>query len=276
LKPHLTIPAALFALCTSLVPSEAIELQCTSLDNPNLTIKINAPRYRNNWHIIFSFADGSTVDRAAQYGMDVGHTTWEGRLREDPNIDMIGTIKRAESGGYIYTETTIAHGKTNNQFVASCEEVRLPGWLTEPSAANIPPTYSTPPAREPSRGFSVPITQSASGVAIAQVRLGGIEPQPMLVDSGCSDLAITEATADDLLAHGEARETEPMRVVLADSSTRSVRTLVIGTVSLDGHELHDVEASTVPNGANMLLGIGTLKRFGRFSIDTSAGLLVFN
>jgi predicted aspartyl protease len=61
--------------------------------------------------------------------------------------------------------------------------------------------------------------------------------------------------------------------VMADNTTRDTRTILIDRVVIGGKIITNVRAYVAPDGSDMLLGMGVLGRFGKFSIDTVNGRL---
>ena len=49
----------------------------------------------------------------------------------------------------------------------------------------------------------------------------------------------------------------------------------IATVRIGGRVLHDIDAVVMPDGAEPLLGCPALNQAGKFTIDTTAGQLIF-
>ena len=148
-----------------------------------------------------------------------------------------------------------------------------PAYTTpEPSAptARPVPTASAPTAS----GFTVPIVQNGTRAYVA-VEMGNIQPAQMLIDTGCTSMSVSEAIANDLLAHGEADALPDHQVQFADGSEHAVRQLRIHQIRIGGRTLNDVVAGVTPNGADMLLGFPVLNQWGRFTVDTQNNQLVF-
>ena len=82
------------------------------------------------------------------------------------------------------------------------------------------PTASAPTAS----GFTVPIVQNGTRAYVA-VEMGNIQPAQMLIDTGCTSMSVSEAIANDLLAHGEADALPDHQVQFADGSEHAVRQL---------------------------------------------------
>ena len=138
-----------------------------------------------------------------------------------------------------------------------------------------PPTYSAPaPAPSYGNGFAVPIANTGSRAYVA-VNLGGAQTATMLIDTGCTDMTVTQSIADILLQSGAASPSAPMTVSFADGSTHLVQQITIHQIEIGGHTLSNVNAGVSPNGADMLLGFPILNKLGKFTIDTQNNQLVF-
>jgi hypothetical protein len=61
-----------------------------------------------------------------------------------------------------------------------------------------------------------------------------------MVDTGCTDMTVTESIADKLLAAGQATRIGDSDTTLADGTHRKVRTISINTVTIGGHGISNV------------------------------------
>jgi predicted aspartyl protease len=75
-----------------------------------------------------------------------------------------------------------------------------------------------------------------------------------MVDTGCTDMTVTESVANKLLAAGQATRLADTDSTLADGTHRTVRAISINTVVIGGHGLYNAPAMVNPDGAIMLLG----------------------
>jgi clan AA aspartic protease (TIGR02281 family) len=96
------------------------------------------------------------------------------------------------------------------------------------------------------------------------------------LDTGASDMTVTQTIADRLVRDGLATRGQPEIITLADGSNHTVPTLAINTVTVGTHRVTDVHAFVSPADAPMLLGMGVLKRIGRFTVDAPNRQLTFN
>jgi clan AA aspartic protease (TIGR02281 family) len=100
-------------------------------------------------------------------------------------------------------------------------------------------------------------------------------PQRVLLDTGATNLTVTEPLAERLLAQGFAHEGPEVTVTLADGSERDGRTIIIDAVTIGSHVLRDIHAGVTPDGAEMVLGLPVLNQIGRFTIDSANHKLIF-
>jgi clan AA aspartic protease (TIGR02281 family) len=100
-------------------------------------------------------------------------------------------------------------------------------------------------------------------------------PQRVLIDTGATDLTVTESLAARLLERGVAHEGPGGTVTLADGSIHHERNIIIDDVSIGSHILHNVIAGVTSDDGDMLLGLPLLNTIGRFTIDTANRRLIF-
>jgi len=104
----------------------------------------------------------------------------------------------------------------------------------------------------------------------------GTSAYSFVLDTGASDLTVTETVAARLVRDGHATSGQPETVTLADGSSHTVPTLTINTVTVGTHRVSDVHATVSSDNAPMLLGMGVLNRIGRFSVDAPNRQLTFD
>ena len=99
-------------------------------------------------------------------------------------------------------------------------------------------------------------------------------PVNAMVDTGCSwPMSIPSALAD-LLVKQHRAETAPFaKSTLADGTLQNTAVVVIDYITVDGRHLRNVTAAIAPNGAPILLGLGSLNRLGPYTI--ADGKVVF-
>jgi clan AA aspartic protease (TIGR02281 family) len=127
-------------------------------------------------------------------------------------------------------------------------------------------------ARAPAPEDSVSIVNMGKE-ALAQVTLGDV-PVTMRIDTGASDMLITETVAKTLIAKGEADWTTDATYQTADGHNATTRRVTIHDVRVGWHVLHNVVAYVAPDNAYPLLPFGVLDQVGRFTIDTNANKLI--
>ena len=117
-------------------------------------------------------------------------------------------------------------------------------------------------------------TSSATEMVAVDIEVGGY-PVEAMVDTGCAwPMAVPKIYADALVRARLAIRAGASSTTFADGSSHEVGIIMIGSISVDGRVLHDVEASVSPsNEAPILLGLGALNRLGPYTITD--GKLVF-
>jgi clan AA aspartic protease (TIGR02281 family) len=104
----------------------------------------------------------------------------------------------------------------------------------------------------------------------------GMLTLPMLLDTGCDGVALTQKEADQMVGLGDAEWLPDIgKVTVADGRTVDVKRVKIRTLTIGGVALHDVVAG-VTSGESMLIGMSVLNQVGKFSIDTTTRQLVFS
>ena len=112
--------------------------------------------------------------------------------------------------------------------------------------------------------------------ALAPLKVGSLSIYAT-VDTGCADMTMIKTNADKLLANGEATKREDYVAILADGSQRTMPAIVIKTLTIGSHTIHNVTASVVPDGTMMLLGYNILNQVsGKFAINTAKSTLDFD
>jgi gag-polyprotein putative aspartyl protease len=125
---------------------------------------------------------------------------------------------------------------------------------------------------------------------VVQLRLeGGTYVVPVLlnykvirsftIDSGSADVSIPEEVFSILIRSGTIAEGDLLdtrRYRLADGSEQTSRRFLVRSMRVGNLELHDVIASVVPTGGELLLGQSFLARLSSWSIDNDRHVLVLN
>jgi clan AA aspartic protease (TIGR02281 family) len=216
---------------------------------------------------------------------------------------MIGEVRRSDNSEFVYLEWMYDRSKNNllvMQATARCTaRVSLPQPTsqapTQPfgqtAQAPTQPSYSIQnderhqPAPEPkvttpntpitTGKDSVPIYVSQGGTRVhVDVLLGG-QVIRMLLDTGATDLKITDAVASRIVRDNQGTWQQPTKVSLADGSVHTVQVLRVREFRIGGHVVRDVDAF-VGDGESMLLAFPVVNSIAPFTIDTRAGELVFH
>jgi uncharacterized protein YraI len=153
------------------------------------------------------------------------------------------------------------------------------GWAAhqflEPMDANPIPTIPQAPLIVQTSRDSVPIYVDDSGRAVrVDVQLGSMT-QRMLIDTGATNLSLPRSVANDLLQRGEATLDDAGRVTIADGSMLAITRIRVGTLRIGDRVLHNIDAGVLPDGSEPLLSFPVLNQAGKFTIDTTAGQLIF-
>ena len=120
----------------------------------------------------------------------------------------------------------------------------------------------------------MPITFSKGGAYVA-VSIGTM-PATMLVDTGATGMTVSETIANWLVANGQATNGSTDHATLAGGVQKDFRGIDIGSVSVGGHVVRNVHAGVVPDGADMLLGLGVLAEVSpKFAINVATSTLDF-
>ena len=204
------------------------------------------------------------INRSAQYSMSNvtgnGHFWWSGRLNKNPDLWMVGEVlPRAGAGDVFYTETLYDHRK-GDAIIMHSEAVcthETPAPVVASSPAPAPAVTAIVPAPSPAAS-SMPVMFKGSA-AYASISLGTM-PVIAPIDTGATGMAVTQKVADWLVSNGQATTTTSQRVGYADGSLHDLNHIVINSVTIAGHELRNIEAGVMPDGADILLGLGVLNQ----------------
>jgi hypothetical protein len=250
------------------------------------------------WTIKHTLANGVVIDRSLQYlitdytGPNV--LQWRGTLIRNTSMLMVGeAMKLTATGQPTYNEWLYQNGKLIMHSLALCQWDRPSAPITQPSvsapaaqayapaAPPRPAPVSGPPPATPSVVAATSVGEDSIGIlnlgkaVFAQLTVGSL-PVTMQIDTGATDMTVSEKVAQALLANGEAEATDDGRVMLADGSRISVKRVIIHDVKIGMHGLRNVVAGVVSNDAEMLLPFPVLTAIGIVTIDTAANKLIFN
>jgi clan AA aspartic protease (TIGR02281 family) len=247
-------------------------------DSPILTVGKQDPsavtslKLRHNgsyWSIIYTMSDGTVYQRNEQYDISDTSTTnvqeWTGRKRTNSDITEIGDLTQNGST-FIYNERMWRGGQLTIDATASC-------WSTSQTIeASAPPDTGAPPSAPTSTTDSVGLRMDGNAAYIS-VNLGGGSQTEMLIDTGATNMALTQDAADALISTGAATMGLSGRVQMADGLWHEVETVKINRVQVGTHVVTNVRAIV---SGSMLLGLGVLNRMSnRISLDMANGQLIF-
>jgi hypothetical protein len=84
--------------------------------------------------------------------------------------------------------------------------------------------------------MSPPLGETPRSRCVA-VNLGGDQAATILIDTGCTDMTVTQSIADTMLQRGDAETLSPANVTYADGSIHSVQQILIHRIEIGGHTL---------------------------------------
>lgn len=226
------------------------------------------------------------IDRAKQYSMsdatDRTKIGWRGRLNAVQHLWMEGRIMvRDATGGKVYIENLYDEDKGNLLVMHSETDCVVHDADTN---AALPDEPTSPPvtSQEPGQGARPTAVAGSTAVLLFSEANGrrnfvdamiGSLPIRMLLDTGATEMSVTDTAAHTLVDKREASWGANITTVMADNTTRDTRTILIDRVVIGGKIITNVRAYVAPDGSDMLLGMGVLVRFGKFRIDTVNGRL---
>jgi clan AA aspartic protease (TIGR02281 family) len=130
-----------------------------------------------------------------------------------------------------------------------------------------------PGANEP--GDAVALHATNGGLTLlVDVGIGG-GAYSFVLDTGATGMTVTKRLAALLATEGHATDGPQAVITLADGSTRVTPTVIIDYVRVGTHIIHNVSAQVTPDSAEMLLGMETLNRIGKFTVDAASHKLTF-
>jgi gag-polyprotein putative aspartyl protease len=117
--------------------------------------------------------------------------------------------------------------------------------------------------------------RNINGGMFVYANLGGV-PHNMQLDTGASSSTVTVPIARVLIARRQAYVDGWVNVTTADGSTSPHPIIVVYTVGIGRHRLHNVRMSVMPDGADLLLGLSELSAIGSFTVDQAHNQIRFN
>jgi hypothetical protein len=119
--------------------------------------------------------------------------------------------------------------------------------------------------------------KSVSGVYTFPVRFNDTVTLDAIVDSGAANVVVPDYVFKTLLNANTVTENDLMgtsTLIIADGSKMASQRFRIRSLQVGNRVLENVEASTAPDNAPILLGQSALKKFSSWSIDNKRGTLV--
>jgi len=104
----------------------------------------------------------------------------------------------------------------------------------------------------------------------------GTVKRKFVLDSGASDVLISEESEKDLINSGIIKKTnylEPALYKLADGSIIQCRRLILPTIQIGNFIVKNVKASIGVGNASLLIGKSLLDKFKKWTIDNESQIL---
>ena len=187
----------------AILPAQAGTWSCgapqVSVGDPGLTpvTSVLVNRTPAGWSVVHVLANGQTVIRENQYslgdrGYINGGLTWEGSLRRNPSLIMVGSV-RPYKGRVNYVEqlTDTAHGNgTVMQSVADCGEVTVSDYR---ELSGVPPTVyrSEPPPNNASQPTPTSPPQGTGAIDSVPIVSDGRQARVSVILAVCSPLCLS-------------------------------------------------------------------------------------
>jgi predicted aspartyl protease len=122
---------------------------------------------------------------------------------------------------------------------------------------------------------AIPV-RSINGSMYVYANLGGV-PHNMILDTGASMSSITVPIANALIARKRAHVLPGIIwTTVANGSAVPNQRIIVHTMSIGRHVLHNVEMMVGDDGAPVLLGLAELSAIGSFTIDQAHNQIRFN
>jgi hypothetical protein len=237
------------------------------------------------WYVGHHMQNGDVYYRQNQYNMGPLQRSynvatgigWEGDRQSNPDFHMNGLLWK-QRGHWWYGEQVTYKGQLKGYTTQDCGSADQTIVSAEVPQDPPPPTYTAQvpaPSYTPApvaSGGDVPIIIDRNE-ALAMVMVGG-RSIGMTIDTGATQGSLPTEFADQLIADGAATESEPMPFKMANDQVETKRTVIVGTVNIGGHIVHDIRFSV---GGAALLGFNALSAVGSsFKIDHDRGVLSFS
>ncbi|WP_422010812.1 retropepsin-like aspartic protease family protein [Reyranella sp.] len=120
--------------------------------------------------------------------------------------------------------------------------------------------------------------QRMGGVFVLPATINGTSTAYFIVDSGASNVQISEELADELKRNGSLTEADSLgqrRFILADGSGRQQRIVRLRSIKIGERTMENVMASVSPGRGHGLLGQSFLRRLSSWKIDNVKNSIEF-
>jgi hypothetical protein len=260
----------------------------------------------NEWYVAHHMQNGDVYYRHNQYNMRWAYPAtravqgfypiaeWRGYRISNSDFFMDGVVW-ISNGRWHYNEQVIYKNKLVGETTQDCGEASERSPPPSPVITAQAPTTYNPPISEVAPNYDTthpdvrtivpappPHTNSASddvpilvdrNEALVMAIVGG-RSLGMTIDTGASQGSLPTKFADTLIADGAATEGEPMKFKMANGNVETNRTVVVNTVVIGSHTIHNVRFGV--GGDEPLLGFNALSAVGTFKIDPVRGVLSFS
>ena len=170
-----------------------------------------------SWTVVHKLADGTMIDRAKQYSMsdatDRTKIGWRGRLNAVQHIWMEGRIMvRDATGGKVYVENLydedkgnllVMHSETDCVVHDADTNAALPDGPTSPPVTAQEPAQGTRPTAVAGSTAVLLFSEANGQRNFADTMIGSL-PIRMLLDTGATEMSVTDTVAHTLMDKREA------------------------------------------------------------------------
>ncbi|MDD2769458.1 MAG: retropepsin-like aspartic protease [Methylococcus sp.] len=147
-------------------------------------------------------------------------------------------------------------------------------WVTliSLSAACLP--IGQPLAADPAKDIAVPLQQTELGTYYLSARLGDLNGEDFLVDTGSAYTVISEKTFSALEQKQQIKHLKDIEGIMADGSTRKVPLYIVTSLDIGGKcTVQDVIVAVIPGSARPILGMSALSKVAPFVFSLTPATL---
>lgn len=192
-------------------------------------------------------------------------------------ISRYGDEKDNEARGRALESRARLAAKMTPAQIAEAQKLASEWKPTLPIASpGMPAASASPPPRGTS-GSWIPMKKDGGGTYVVPVLINNVITLGFTVDSGASDVTISEDVVATLMRMGEVRDGDflgEQTYTLADGSKVRSRTFRIRSLKVGDRVLENVTCNVASTKAILLLGQSFLGRFKSWSIDNTKHVLV--